>query len=328
MEELNNVLRDFLNDILTTFPEYKETLDCHLRKVLDDEVDEETKTYLLDHFQKVYPERFFDILYQKPEIFTDADINTEFLPGIHFNSLWNENISDKTKEVIWKYLQLVLFNIVGTLKTNDSFGDTAKLFEAINQDELHDKLKETMNEMGSFFENDINLENMPDADNIHNHLNTMLDGNLGKLAREIAEETAADLNLDLDEASSVNDVFEKLFKNPTKLMGLVGNVGSKLDSKLKSGDLKESDMIKEASEILDKMKNMPGMNNVQQLLSQMGGGGIPGMNMPNVPKPKPKNKKASVNTMQSQLEKNLRQSQQRERMLKKLEARRKAKEGN
>lgn len=326
MDELNKVLKDFLNDVTTSFPEIKDTLNVNLNKILCDESDHESSQVLLEYFQSVFPERFFDILYQKSEIFQDDTMNTEFLPGIEFKNLWNDNISDKTKDVIWKYLQLILFNVVGTLKNNNSFGDTAKLFEAINQDELHDKLKDTMNEMGDFFTDQINLEDMPNADNIHSHLNSMLDGNLGKLAREIAEETASDLNLDLEGASSVNDVFEKLFKNPTKLMDLVGNVGNKLDTKLKSGDIKESDMIKEASEILDKMKNMPGMDNIQTLLSKMGGmpggmpGGFPGANM-GVPKGGGK-PKVNINNMQSQLDKNLRQSKQRERMLKKLEERR------
>ena len=30
---------------------------------------------------------------------------------------------------------------------------------------------------------------LPDAENIHNHLNSLLDGKLGSLAKEIAEET-------------------------------------------------------------------------------------------------------------------------------------------
>ena len=329
MDELNKVLKDFLGDITTTFPEIKETLHDQLKKTLDDESDDESNEFLLEYFQRVFPERFFDILYQKSEIFENDSVDTEFLPGIEFKKLWNDNISDKTKDVIWKYLQLILLNVVGTLKSNNSFGETAKLFEAINQDELHDKLKDTMNEMGDFFTDQINLDDMPDADNIHNHLNSMLDGNLGKLAREIAEETASDLNLDLEGASSVNDVFEKLFKNPTKLMDLVGNVGNKLDTKLKSGDIKESDMIKEASEILDRMKNMPGMDNIQNLLGKMGGmpggmpGGFPGANM-GAPKGGGK-PKVNINNMQSQLDKNLRQSKQRERMLKKLEERRKNK---
>ena len=48
-----------------------------------------------------------------------------------------------------------------------------------------------------------------------------------------------------------------MFKNPEKLMNLVSNVGSKLDSKIKSGKIKESELMEEAAEMMDKMKNMP-----------------------------------------------------------------------
>ena len=34
---------------------------------------------------------------------------------------------------------------------------------------------------------------------------------------------------------------QKLFKNPSKLMGIVKKVGQKLDDKMKSGEIKESD---------------------------------------------------------------------------------------
>ena len=54
--------------------------------------------------------------------------------------------------------------------------------------------------------------------------------NLEKLAKEIAEETANELNAD-DEFENVDDVFQKLFKNPGKLMGLVKNISKKLDDK-------------------------------------------------------------------------------------------------
>ena len=42
-----------------------------------------------------------------------------------------------------------------------------------------------------------------------------------------AEETAKDMNMDMENLNSVNDVFNNLFKNPSKLMNLVKNVGSK-----------------------------------------------------------------------------------------------------
>jgi spore coat protein CotH len=105
----------------------------------------------------------------------------------------------------------------------------------------------------------------------------MLDGKLGQLAREIAEETANNLNMDFDEASDMKDVFQKLMKNPTKLMGLVKTVGDKLDSKIKTGDLKESELIAEATEMMNKMKNMPGMDNIQSMLSKMGMGNLSGL---------------------------------------------------
>jgi spore coat protein CotH len=83
--------------------------------------------------------------------------------------------------------------------------------------------------------------------------------------------------MDFDEASDMKDVFQKLMKNPTKLMGLVKTVGDKLDSKIKTGDLKESELIAEATEMMNKMKNMPGMDNIQSMLSKMGMGNLSGL---------------------------------------------------
>ena len=59
--------------------------------------------------------------------------------------------------------------------------------------------------------------NIPNAEALHDHINKMMEGKLGCLAKEIAEETAEDLNIDMEDVTSINDVFNKLFKNPTKL---------------------------------------------------------------------------------------------------------------
>jgi hypothetical protein len=135
------------------------------------------------------------------------------------------------------------------------------------------------------------------------------------LAKEIAEETAADLNLDMENETSMNGVFQKLLKNPSKLSGIIKTVGSKLDSKLKSGELKESEIMQEASELMSKMKNMPGMNNLASMLSKMGmsmpGGGGGGMGGGGG--------KVNFGAMQSQLNKNMKQAQMRERLLKKVQ---------
>ena len=102
------------------------------------------------------------------------------------------------------------------------------------------------------------------------------------------------------------NVFQKLFKNPTKLMGLVKSVGSKLDTKLKSGDIKEAELLKEASDLVNKMKNMPGMAGMEGLFSKMG--------IPN-------SKKMNFGAMENKLNTNIRNAKTRERMRAKLDKR-------
>jgi len=339
-EEFPKIIKDFVCDIKTTFPEFKDLIekwwkdesffnyieDVEERNKAFIEAEKKTIAFLFDFCQKKFPSRFFEILYQNEDMFKDdSTIDTEFLPHIHFKTLWKLDISQKTRETIWKYLQLILFCIIGTIENREAFGDTAKLFEAINADDFKDKLQETLSQMQDLFNMtgdeecpeltpNINMDNLPKAEDINEHISGLLDGKLGKLAKEIAEETAADLNLDLEGITDMKDVFNKLIKNPSKLMNLVKDVGGKLDSRIKSGEIKESELMEEASELMNKMKNMPGMGNIQSMLSKMGMGGMAGMGG-----------KMNMGAMQSQLNKNMKNAQMRERMKAKAEANQKMK---
>jgi len=337
-EEFNKIINDFTNDILITFPEYSGIISRWWnRPVENEELAEKRKQteilFVFKHCIKIFPERFFDILYQNVDIFSDnSEVNTEFLPGIVFKQLWNCEITDNTRTTIWKYLQLILFSVIGTVKSTSDLGDTAKLFEAINEDELKNKLQETFESMKNIFDSNnfpidlsnnfdfsngftdtsnnsssFNFGNMPNPEELHNHINGLMGGKLGKLAMELAEETANDLNLDMENISNAKDVFEKLFKNPTKLMGMVKNVGSKLDEKIKSGEIKESELMEEGMDLLNKMKNMPGMDNMQKIFSQMGMGGLG------------KGGKLNLGAMESQLNRNMKTAKMKERMKEKAE---------
>ena len=347
-DEFNKVIKDFVGDLKATFPEYDPLINKWWKTIeqfnyIDDE-EERIKAFekaenkcieiLFNFCQKKLPPRFFDILYQNLDIFSeDSDVDTEFLPHIHFKSLWQCEITEKTRETIWKYLQLILFSIIGTLNNKEAFGDTAKMFEAINQDEFKTKLEETMKHMQSIFDfsgnlsegaenlgSGFNMKDVPNASDIHEHITSMLDGKLGKLAREIAEETAANLNMDMENITDMKDVFNNLVQNPTKLMGLVKTVGDKLDSRLKSGDLKESELIAEATDIMNRMKNMPGMGNIQSMLSKMGMGDINGLSgLAGL------GGKVDVGAMEAKLNKSMKLAKTKERILAKAEANKKAK---
>ena len=344
--EFRKIIIDMTKDILVSFPEQEENLQQDLKNLvfgldMETQAQESSLAYVFDYCKTFYPVKFFDILYQNNSVFENDDC--EFLPGINFKTLWNENISDKTRETIWKYLQLVLFTIVSSIsetdKVDDTFGDTAKLFEAINENEFKAKLEDTILQMQKLFgdvdsstgaaapdeadadadadpanadpanakkTNGINLDDLPNPSDIHEHVSNMMNGKLGKLAREIAEETAADLNINVDKAESIGDVFKGLIHNPTKLMGLVKKVGNKLDEKIKTGDMKESELLAEASELIKKMKNMPGMGDIQSMLSKMG---------MNVGKG---SGKVNVDAMQTNVNQRLKEAKNRERLLSKL----------
>ena len=360
--EFQTIILDFLRDIDCSFPEYRETLSrylgySHEMKPMPDELYIELYT----HCRAIYPVRFFDILYKNESLFQSAEHSTgdsndvSMLPGVDFREIWaTEDLAENTKDIIWKYLQLILFSIVNNLSDMGSFGDTAKLFEAIDDGELKTKLEEVIGEMGSMFGGNTEAgagasagldetfkkatdfmndafsgatapggttgtgtgpttPPIPDAESIHEHLSSILNGKIGKLAKEIAEETAADLNLDMENETTMKGVFQQLLKNPGKLSGIIKSVGSKLDSKLKSGELKESEIMQEASDLMAKMKSMPGMNNLASMLSKMG------MNMPGMGGAGGGGGKVNFGAMQSQLNKNMKQAQMRERLLKKVQ---------
>jgi len=336
-EEFAKVIKDFVGDLKTTFPEYDSLVskwwkDKSTFAYIENEEErnkaieasEATSTKLIFSFcQKKLPPRFFDILYKNEDIFKpDYEGDTEFLPHIHFKNLWQFDLSQTTRDTIWKYLQLIMFSIVGSLNNKDAFGDSAKLFEAINQDEFKNKLEETLTQMQGLFDMsgvetgaqtegaNFNMGSMPNANDIQDHITGMLEGKLGKLAKEIAEETAEGLNMDMENVTDVKDVFQKLIKNPTKLMGLVKSVGDKLDTRIKSGEIKESELIAEASELMNKMKDMPGMGNIQSMLSKMGMGNLGGMGG-----------KVNTGAMEAQLNKRMKMAQMKERMKAKSEAR-------
>ena len=415
-DEFKKVMTDFINDFTTTFPEYSDKLKDNFvvvsvktdgNVVAEEILDENRVKVLYEYSKTVYPARFFDILYKNAEIFKKdsgdaAAVNVNFLPDIDFREVWNTpDISSNTRDTIWKYLQLILFSIITNISDRDSFGDTAKLFEAINEDELKNKLDETIKNMQDLFMgggsgdstgdktgeagasgentkfgdgidmkefekfaeqlknfspdgmggidmskfpgfpgfNSSNKEEsgaakeegsgasssenkkqteMPNPETIHEHISKLLNGKIGALAKEIAEETAKDfdLGIDMENAENINmsNVFQKLFKNPGKLMNMVKSVGAKLDDKFKKGDIKESELMKEASDLLSNMKNMPGMGDLSSMLSKMGMSGLGGLAGLGG-----KGGKVNMGALQSHLQQNMKNAKMKERMQSKLQ---------
>jgi hypothetical protein len=313
------IVRDFIKDLSITFPEY-----VHLWiNWTDPKLPESEIQRLYDYCVSVYPQRFFDILYQNADVFdAESNINTCFLPNVDFKLLYCcDNVSENTKKALWKYLQLLLFTIVNSIKDKTNFGDTMNLFEGIDENELQSKLNETFSSIGDFFKNmeeninkndnetnentdipmpdmndflkfaekmkeDVNGDgempggfkfdrsNMPNPEDLHNHLKGLFEGKIGTLAQELAEEISQEFGDILggnegDEATSTQDVLKKMMKNPKKIMDLMKTVSAKLDQKMKNGDISKDEILKEATEWMSKMKDMGGADQFNEIFKNL-----------------------------------------------------------
>jgi hypothetical protein len=290
-EKFSQIILEFKMDLLNTFPELESAL-----KISDDEI--------FAHCSEVYPKIFFELLYENMTLFKEPMF---LLPNIDFTILMNENVTEKTKKTIWKYLQMLLFSVVEQVDSKESFGDTSKLFEAIKEEDLQKKIMESMDEMKNLFSGDFsnNMSDMSgdfmDGEKLKSHLDGLMNGKIGNLAKEIASEASKELG----DIENPEEFMSSLMKNPKKIMDLVKNIGGKLEDKIKKGDLKESELLEEAKEIMEKMKDMPGL---KEMMSKMGMGG-----------------KMDFKGMANKLQESLKMSKTKERLNKKREERAKAK---
>jgi hypothetical protein len=299
------LVADFTRDLSTSFPEYS-----HMWSKWGDEdtTDDQLETLFL-FCAKIYPVRFFDILYQNDDIFKpDSEADVYFFPNMSFKLIFNsEGLSENSKKIIWKYLQLMLFTVVGSANDKSDFGETAKLFAGIDEKDLQEKLNETMSNLTGFFEkmspeNNAdtatgdqsspegasnassanfenmfkhmpNMEGMPDLNNLQNTLKTLFEGKIGTLAKEMAEEIADEfkdvLGDGLNANASPQDVIKKLMQNPAKISSLMKTVSSKLDEKMKNGSISKDEIMREAGDMMSKMKEMGGSENFKEMFQNM-----------------------------------------------------------
>lgn len=281
------IINDFMTDLGNTFPEYVPLLQKHLAQA---ELDDYAALYA--HCQQTYPPQFFNILYKTTG---EDSAPLLLLPEIDFRPIVGSlEITEQTRDSLWQYLQLILFTIIGTIKDRTAFGeDTANLFGAISPEEMQAKMSEVIANMQDIlgatgavpgsasadasetpaFPFDMS-GNMPDANDLHNHLNDILGGQIGKFAAEITEEWATEFGINLDDTAinsqqGMTEFFMKLMKDPSRLYTLIKRIGERFEAKLKSGELSQKEMEREAKELAEKLKNIPGMEKWGATLSGM-----------------------------------------------------------
>lgn len=293
-EEFRTTVVEFARDLTNTFPEYASALETWTQEDISDFDMQD----LFEHCLKVYPERFFDIIKQSSAMLENTTTDLHFFPDVDFRVLLtSEGVTPSTRESIWKYLQVILLILVKSMESKVEFGTAMNMFDNIDLTELQEQLSSTISGISQFFDNEASegdstketsdtkdkpTKNVPNMENIQDHLQSLFNGKIGKLAKELADDMSEDLSKtfgkDMENIHSTKDVLDAIMKDPSKMGNVVNTVKEKLTEKMESGDITKEDLVSEASEMMGKMKGLGGMGGgmgaMANMVSSMAGGSM------------------------------------------------------
>jgi hypothetical protein len=286
-QNLESIITDFVRDLTTVFPEYAD-------KFASIQCDDELRKYVLT----VYPERFFDIVNCQ---LTDEAM---FLPGVNFKELFEApGLSESSKQTMWKYLQLILFSVVGSVDNASRFGESLNVFENMDETELQTKLQETFAGLEDFFKgtegsqldketegsqldketegstnsntNEEDTSNtgfkLPNPEVLQEHMRTLMEGKIGKLAKELTEEFSEDMKNvfdETDENMDIKDVMAKFMKDPKKLMSMMKKITDRLQAKLKNGEISQDELMQEVASLVEKFKGLDKNGSMMEMFAK------------------------------------------------------------
>ena len=243
------LFKSFINDIIKVFPEHEDCINKNYNEILQLEELIIDENIIIKDFLDLIDENSDKITNKKDDIFTD---DLYLIKEISMKTIWESDISDKTRENIWKYLQSFCLinisrnsneqinNVLKALESNEKIKDkkTVKDIKKINK--INENLKKQESEKTS-------NASLSDIDNILNNTT------IGSLAKEITE----GLNLDNMDEGDMGDLMK-----PENMMNMFQKINTTLTSKLQNNELDGNSLLGEASGLMnnnDMMKNMMGM---------------------------------------------------------------------
>ena len=311
-KQVFSIFSSFIRDLSKTFPEIK---NCLYRNYEKEIVGEDLK---LEDCLKI--KSFLSIVNEHSKLIENKDIkffeNENILEEISFQRLWEKNISDKTKNTIWKYFQT--FTII-----NINLNSSKQLQEAltsmnegeISKEDIKDKqTAKDLKKLKKLAENvkeEVNDEDELDLDNM---LGGLMDSNIGSIAKEVASSMKLDEMFgNVDENSNPMELMAQMM-NPEKMGNIFQNINSVMEQKMKDGELNEETLKKEAQSMYGDMANNPLFGN---LMKQMN---------PDSPVPESTGLSESTSpsvSSESKDTKELSKEEKKEKLKKKIEAKKK-----
>lgn len=312
-DQMLSKFKNFLQDLIKVFPEHKETIETNYNEILNLEKliinENDIFSTFLDDISNITD----NIMNKDSSVFTDE---LYLIKDISMKTLWESDISNKTKQNIWKYL-----NIFCLINLNLVSGDV--MTNAQNKLLSGEKItKKELSIMKKFkkINGNINVEDEEEEEeSSSNPMGNLENTAIGNLAKEITGE------LDINE-----DNAEDLLK-PENMMNIFQSINSTLKDKIDSNEIDMNTLFGEASGLMNNgmMENMMGMFGNMMGANPGGGGQMPDLsNMMNMlggqaqPTPTPPQQQQQQQQSQSKSKKSNNHDPDavRERLRKKLDS--------
>ena len=287
LKSFNKTLKEFVDELKITFTELKETIDENFTQI-----NENDTSYLM-WFEKNVQPFFVDISTKNSDIFKKNDA-LFFLPDINFSKLWKCKINKQTQDAIWRYLHILLLCVSHFQLNTSNFESTLHEWNSLLDDknvspeelekmqQYADNIMKLMENLTNPEEEEEEEEESEEGDNKKKEggnsskeefgekekkemedelrkdpfIQQLENSKIAQFAKELSSElNISDLGISEDKKiDSFGDIFNVIGKNPQRVMKLVKSVGNKIQTKLSSGNINQTDLVQEAHTLMSSMQ--------------------------------------------------------------------------
>ena len=264
-KQVFSIFSSFIRDLSKTFPEVK---NCLYRNYESEITGEDLK---LDNCPKITT--FLSKIDENNKLITKKDEKffeiEDLLEEISFQRLWEKNISDKTKNTIWKYFQtftIININLNSSKQLRDALESIGNE-EEIKKEDISDKqTAKDLKQLKKLTE-EVTQENKDESD-FENMLGGLMDSNIGSIAKEVASSmNIEEMFGNVDQNSNPMDVMAQMM-NPEKMGSIFQNINKIMEQKMENGDLNEDILKEEAQNMYGNMANNPLFGNLMGQMNQ------------------------------------------------------------
>tara|TARA_B100000686_G_scaffold351790_1_gene451605 strand:- start:1720 stop:2646 length:927 start_codon:yes stop_codon:yes gene_type:complete len=247
-DSVNKVFKSFIDDIIVVFPEYKKRLVSYYKEAIESNKKDHPKIVeFLENMNEISDQ----VVNKDVTLFESDPI---ILQNISFKLIWNGDISDQTKNSIWKYLQTFCIINIQSESTNEKISEVLKLIdskEKVKDKETVKTMKKLkkLNETFDIKELEKVIDENPDSisDGV-NQMDTLFENtSIGQIAKEITQD------LDIENMIGNGGIGDLLSG------GGIANIMKTISSKMsdKEGQFDNDQLMKEASNICGSMEGNP-----------------------------------------------------------------------